>query len=119
MRRKSSKTLTDVKKLYQLLLFLGTSGNLGQESEKPFDQKHTLKEQIDLLNCGIKICDMEQKEIEMQPEESGLELIKRNLKDASREDGRRRTAGAEDSAAEERPRSDGDSGEVAENDGTA
>ena len=72
-----------------LLLYQISGGNMGKKPEIDIpDDIATFSEKKALLSEMIKLADIEQKNHEDEEPESGLDLIKKGLRDADRENSR-------------------------------
>lgn len=111
-KKRKPQTLNDARRLYRLLLWNASNGNLGTEPEKTLSNEGiTFAEKRGLLDSIIKIAQMEAKSAGNEEEPSGLELIKRNL-NADRADWSPRNHGGSEGGSDEfagSSESDGDS----------
>lgn len=79
-RNRKSQAMADAKKFYKLLLYEASGGNLGTKPETEIKNNTAdFGEKKGLLAEIIKLATLEQKAIEDSPEESGIDMIRRQL----------------------------------------
>lgn len=102
-RQKKSQAMADAKKFYKLLLYEATGGNLGTKPEVEIKNNTAdFSEKKGLLSEIIKLATLEQKSIEDEEPVSGLDLLRKELANGSREStGRRDFGGTDESASDD------------------
>lgn len=115
---KKRNSLSTAKQYSKLLLYQATGGKMGNKPEKD-DGTMTFAEKRGLLDSLVKIALLEQKDADDGPEESGMDLIRKQMaKDKENDSGKSRGTRdfggtAEDSSDEPEP--DGDTPYAPEN----
>lgn len=105
-KKRGSGGLITAQQFARLLLYGFSGGNMGTKPEQPMPSSVTAGESRGFLDSLIRIAELERKSAEETEGESGLDLIKRNLKDASREGSRRGDNGGNTESPSHDERSD-------------